>query len=97
MGMNIRKKFSAQIMIVMIFLGTICFSIFTGFIFQITKLKEYESEIVSLNNQISETKSEIKRLKEENDSRDLEQIARERLNMVRPNETIYIDVGRGGN
>ena len=95
--MNIRKKFSAQYIMISIFVCFICFSLITGFIFQFTKLKEYKSEIASINNQIDETRAEIKKLKEENGSKDLEDLARERLNMVKPNETVYIDIGRRGN
>ena len=69
----------------------------TGFIFQFTKLKEYKSEIVSINNQIDETRAEIKKLKKVNESKDLEDLARERLNMVKPDETVYIDIGKRGN
>ncbi len=95
--MNIRKKFSAQYIMISIFVCFICFSMITGFIFQFIKLKEYKSEIVSINNQIDETRAEIKKLKKVNGSKDLEDLARERLNMVKPDETVYIDIGKRGN
>lgn len=92
--MNIRKKFSGQFMVMSVFVLFICVSLITGFIFQLTKLKEYKGEIASLNKQISETKKEITNLKKVDKTQDLETIARERLNMVKPDETIYIDMGR---
>ncbi|WP_042278041.1 FtsB family cell division protein [[Clostridium] dakarense] len=92
--MNIRKKFSGQFMVMSVFVLFICVSLITGFVFQLTKLKEYKGEIASLNKQISDTKKEIKDLKKFDKTQDLETIARERLNMVKPDETIYIDMGR---
>lgn len=92
--MNIRKKFSGQFIVMSVFVLFICVSLITGFIFQLTKLKEYKDEIASLNKQISETKKEITNLKKVDKTQDLETIARERLNMVKPDETIYIDMGR---
>lgn len=95
--MNIRKKFSAQYIVISIFICFIFFSLITGFIFQFKKQKEYKDEIASINTKIDETRAEIKKLKKVNGSKDLEDLARERLNMVKPDETIYIDVGRRGN
>lgn len=92
--MNIRKKFSGQFMVISVFVFCICVGLITGFVFQITKLKEYKGEIASLNEQINSTKEEIKNLKKVDNAQDLETIARERLNMVKPDETIYIDMGR---
>ena len=57
------------------------------------------AEISSLNKQISSTKKQIEELKKiENGSttEDLETIARNRLNMVKPNEILYIDIGKEG-
>ena len=98
--MNIRKKFSAQFILVSVFILFVIYTIISGFIFQITKLNEYKSEISLLNDQISSTKKEIEKLKEienGNTEEDLETIARNRLNMVKPNEIIYIDIGKEGN
>ena len=78
--MNIRKKFSAQFMLVTVFIL-------------------YKAEISSLNKQISSTKKQIEELKKienGNTSEDLETIARNRLNMVKPNEIVYIDIGKEG-
>ncbi|WP_296646215.1 FtsB family cell division protein [Romboutsia sp. 13368] len=98
--MNIRKKFSAQFILVSLFIIFVIYTVISGFVFQITKLNEYKSEISSLNEQISTTKKEIEKLKKienGNTEEDLETIARNRLNMVKPNEIIYIDIGKEGN
>ena len=98
--MNIRKKFSAQFMLVIVFILFIVYTLITSFVFQIKKLNEYKAEISSLNKQISSTKEQIEELKkiEYGDiNNDLEEIARERLNMVKPNEIVYIDIGKEGN
>ena len=68
--MNIRKKFSAQFMLVTVF---ILFIVYT--LIQIEELKKIENG---------------------NTSEDLETIARNRLNMVKPNEIVYIDIGKEG-
>lgn len=98
--MNIRKKFSSQYIIIKMMLAFIVFTLISSFGIQIKKIKEYKNEITSLNNQIGVTKSEISKIKKmENDklSGDLESIARDRLNMVKPNEIVYIDTNREGN
>ena len=98
--MNIRKKFSAQFMLVSLFILFIIYTLISGFIFQIKKFNEYKSEISLLNKEISATKKEIEMLNSiENGytKEDLESIARNRLNMVKPDEIIYIDIGKEGN
>lgn len=98
--MNIRKKFSGQIIIVKMMLAFIVFTLISSFGIQIKKVKEYKDEIASLNNQIQNTKSQIsdlKRMENKNLNGDLESIARNRLNMIKPNEIVYIDVNREGN
>lgn len=98
--MNIRKKFSGQIIIIKMMLIFMVFTLISSFGVQIKKIKEYKNEIASLNDQIQNTKVQISDLKKtENSSMngDLESIARNRLNMVKPNEIVYIDVNREGN
>ena len=96
--MNIRKKFSAQFMLVTVFILFIVYTLISNFVFQVKKLNEYKAEISSLNKQISSTKKQIEELKkiDGNTSEDLETIARNRLNMVKPNEIVYIDIGKEG-
>ena len=97
--MNIRKKFWGQIMVLRMFLGVLIFTIATSFIFQVVKKKQYDSEIASLKQEVKNTDNEIAKLKKlnSNENNDLEYTARQRLNMVKSNETVYVDIGKGGN
>ena len=98
--MNIRKKFSSQLIMVNLLLSFIVFILLSGFVNQLLKIKEYRTEIASLNTHIEETKIEIQKLKDVQNSElneNLESIARNRLNMVKPNEIIYIDTNKEGN
>ena len=98
--MNIRKKFSSQLIMVNLLLSFIFFTLLSGFVNQLLKIKEYKTEIASLNTQIEETKLETQKLKDMQNSElndNLESIARNRLNMVKPNEIIYIDTNKEGN
>jgi len=98
--MNIRKKFSSQLILVKLLLLFIVFTLLSGFVNQFLKIKEYKNKIASLNTQIEETKLEIQKLKDMQNSElndNLESIARNRLNMVKPNEIIYIDTNKEGN
>ena len=100
MKMNVRKRFSAQYFVVFIFLIFLIVSIMTGFIFQITKTRQYNSEISKLNKQIVATDNEINNMKNTNIKKygsDLEDIARKRLNMVKSNEIVYIDIEKEDN
>jgi cell division protein FtsB len=93
--MNLRKKFSSQFLVISMFLVFMVFSLASGFIFQITKVKEYRLEIANLNKEIDYTKSEIEKLKQLGDTQDLETAARNRLNMVKTDEIIYVDIKEG--
>ena len=90
--MNIRKKFSAQFMLVTVFILFVVYTLISNFVFQVKKLNEYKAEISSLKKQIEE----LKKIENGNTSEDLETIARNRLNMVKPNEIVYIDIGKEG-
>ena len=98
--MNIRKRFLGQIIIIKMMLIFMVFTLISSFGVQIKKVTEYKNEIASLNDKIQNTKAQISDLKKtENSSMngDLESIARNRLNMVKSNEIVYIDVNREGN
>lgn len=91
--MNIRKKFTGQIMILTTFLLFLGVGMISGTVFQLTKGKEYKTEIISLNNQLKTTQKQIDALKGSDNNKNLdnlEKIARTKLNMVRPNEIVYI-------
>ena len=75
------------------FLFFIVFTMIGGFIFQVVKYKEYSLEIDKLNKQIEDYDKEIEELRaieSSQDENDLESVVRRRLNMVKPNETVYI-------
>ncbi|MEG1284404.1 MAG: septum formation initiator family protein [Romboutsia sp.] len=91
--MNLRKRFSGQIVILAVFLMSMIFSMVGGTIFQVSKTKEYKEEIASLNRKLEDTQEEIDKLKSVetySDKDQLEKIARKKLNMVKPDETVYI-------
>lgn len=92
--MNLRKKFSSQFLVVSMFLIFMVFSLGSGFVFQITKVKQYRLEIANLNKEIDNTKVEIENLKKIGNTLDLETAARNRLNMVKPDEIIYVNIQR---
>ncbi|MGL4913007.1 MAG: FtsB family cell division protein [Romboutsia sp.] len=92
--MNIRKKFSSQIILVSMFLVFMVFGLLTGVLFQVTKANQYKTEIANLNKEIEDTKLEIKKLEKLGSSKDLETSARNRLNMLKPGEIVYVDIKR---
>lgn len=61
------------------------------------KIDSYNSNISSLNQEIRENteyKSELMATKENINSQEyIEKVAREKLNMYKPNEKVYIDIG----
>ena len=89
--MKIWKRFLPQSIVVGLFVFFLVFSIITGFIFQIGKLRDYKAEITQINNQIEDTKEEISRLEKLCNKNDLEEVARDQLGMIKPNEIIYVD------
>ncbi|MBC6695375.1 septum formation initiator family protein [Terrisporobacter mayombei] len=89
--MKILKRFLPQSIVVGLFVFFLVFSIITGFIFQIGKLRDYKAEITQINNQIEDTKEEISRLEKLCNKNDLEEVARDQLGMIKPNEIIYVD------
>lgn len=91
--MNIRKKFTGQIIVLTMFLLFLGVGMISGTVFQITKVKEYRNEIKALNNKLETTEQQINELKNAENNKDLnnlEKIARTKLNMVKPNEIVYI-------
>ena len=89
--MKILKRFLPQSIIVGLFVFFLVFSIITGFIFQIQKINQYKAEIIQINNEIENTKEEINRLEKLCNENDLEEVARNQLGMIKPNEIIYVD------
>lgn len=91
--MKVQKRFLGQYLGLFMFLFFIVFTMIGGFIFQVVKYKEYSLEIDKLNKQIEDYDKEIEELRaieSSQDENDLESVVRRRLNMVKPNETVYI-------
>lgn len=99
--MNKRKKFLGQYVVVGMFLSCLGISLIGGFTTQIFKTVKYNNEIAYLKKEIKDTEKEIEDLKESKKSLDddkyIEDIARNRLKMVKSNEIIYVDINRGSN
>ena len=94
--MNVRKKFSGQLIAISLFLVVTVFGMISGFGFEYTKYNEYTAEIAKLKEQIENKDVKIKNLRSTkyDSNENLEKTARKRLNMVKPNETVYIDINR---
>ena len=97
MKIKMLNRFMGQYMILGLFVFFLVFSIITGFIFQIRKVNEYESQIAQINNQIEDTKEEISELKKNVADNDLESSARNQLGMIKQNEIIYVDYSERDN
>ncbi|MGL6104683.1 FtsB family cell division protein [Romboutsia sp.] len=98
--MNLRKKFLGQFTVVAMLVIFVVFTLANSFVIQFSKVKQYKKEIITLNKQIENTQSQIKYLKNIQGytfNGDLESVAREKLNMVKFNEIVFIDVSREGN
>ncbi|CEJ72243.1 septum formation initiation protein [[Clostridium] sordellii] len=97
--MNKRKKFLGQYVVVSSFLLVLLLSLVGGFATQIVKTIQYNKEIAQLKSNIKNVDKEIKDLKKDKQRLDndkyIEDIARERLKMVKSNEIIYIDINKG--
>lgn len=97
--MNKRKQFVVQYIVIGTFLSFIGLSLVGGLATQIIKSSKYSKEIMALKDEIKKTDKEIKNLKEEKKKLDnnkyIEDIARNRLKMVKSNEIIYIDINKG--
>ena len=99
--MNKRKKFIGQYIVVGMFLCLVGISLIGGVATRIIKSAKYKNDIICLKNEIKNTEKEIKSLKEAKKKIDndkyIEEIARKKLKMVKPNEIIYLDINRGSN
>lgn len=91
MKINIKKLFKKLLLVAFISYVTITL------INQQKVLNEYETDIASVEDDIEEAneyKDSLVSLKENSNSLEyIEKIAREKLNMYKPDEKVYIDVG----
>ena len=97
MKIKMLKRFIGQYIIIGLFVFFLVFSIITGFIFQIKKINEYKIQIAQINKQIEYTKEEISKLEKITKDDDLEDLARDKLGMIKSNEIIYLDSSERGN
>lgn len=98
--MNLRKKFLGQFTIVIMLVCFVAFTLGSSFFIQLSKVKQYKKEIVTLNDEIKSVKSQINNLKSikgYTSNGDLESVARKKLKMVKSNELIFVDVSKEGN
>lgn len=90
-------KISFKSIITKFFILFILVYVGTTLINQQKKLDSYESNISYLNDKIkteNEYKTELMATKENINSQEyVEKMAREKLNMYKPNEKVYIDIG----
>ena len=91
MKINIKKLFKKLVLVAFVSYVTITL------INQQKLLNEYETDIASVEDDIEEAneyKDSLVSLKENSSSLEyIEKIAREKLNMYKPDEKVYIDVG----
>ncbi len=97
MKIKMLKRFIGQYIVIGLFVFFLVFSIITGFIFQIKKINEYKIQIAQINKQIEDTKEEISKLEKITKDDDLEDLARDKLGMIKSNEIIYLDSSERGN
>ena len=97
MKIKMLKRFLGQYIVLGLFVFFLVFSIVTSFIFQINKIIQYKGEIAQINNQIEDTKEEISKLEKLIKDDNLEDTARDKLGMIKPNEIIYMKMGERNN
>lgn len=92
--MNLKKKFKNQFIVFLMFAFYVFYTLVSNFCFQISKINEYNQKICDIQKNIDSIKKNISEIKEseKQNEYDLEKIARNRLNMVKPGEIVYKDV-----
>ena len=86
--MNLRKRFSGQYTLICMFAAFIIFTLIVGIIVQLQNIRDYKEEIYTLKYELNSTKSDIKNLKNDDE---LENLARNKLGMIKQNEIIYLE------
>ena len=97
MKIKMLKRFLGQYIVLGLFVFFLVFSIITGFVFQIKKINEYKTQIAQVTSQIKDTKEEISKLEKLIKDDNLEDTARDKLGMIKPNEIIYMEMGERDN
>lgn len=92
--MNLRKRFSGQYTLICMFAVFIIFTLIVGIIVQLQNIRDYKEEIYTLKYELNSTKTDIKNLKNDdsyNNNEELENLARNKLGMIKQNEIIYLE------
>ncbi|EDQ95553.1 septum formation initiator [Intestinibacter bartlettii DSM 16795] len=92
--MNLRKRFSGQYTLICMFAAFIIFTLIVGIIVQLQNIRDYKEEIDTLKYELNSTKTDIKNLKNDdsyNNNEELENLARNKLGMIKQNEIIYLE------
>ncbi|WP_156531180.1 hypothetical protein [Intestinibacter bartlettii] len=92
--MNLRKRFSGQYTLICMFAAFIIFTLIVGIIVQLQNIRDYKEEIYTLKYELNSTKTDIKNLKNDdsyNNNEELENLARNKLGMIKQNEIIYLE------
>ena len=92
--MNLRKRFSGQYTLICMFAVFIIFTLIVGIIVQLQYIRDYKVEIYTLKYELNSTKTDIKNLKNDdsyNNNEELENLARNKLGMIKQNEIIYLE------
>ena len=92
--MNLRKRFSGQYTLICMFAAFIIFTLIVGIIVQLQNIRDYKEEIDTLKYELNSTKTNIKNLKNDdsyNNNEELENLARNKLGMIKQNEIIYLE------
>ena len=92
--MNLRKRFSGQYTLICMFAAFIIFTLIVGIIVQLQNIRDYKEEIYTLKYELNSTKTDIKNLKNDdsyNNNVELENLARNKLGMIKQNEIIYLE------
>ena len=93
--MNLRKRFSGQYTLICMFAAFIIFTLIVGIIVQLQNIRDYKEEIYTLKYELNSTKTDIKNLKNDdsyNNNEELENLARNKLGMIKQNEIIYFEL-----
>ena len=91
---NLRKRFSGQYTLICMFAAFIIFTLIVGIIVQLQNIRDYKEEIYTLKYELNSTKTNIKNLKNDdsyNNNEELENLARNKLGMIKQNEIIYLE------
>lgn len=90
--MDLIKKFSGQYILICMFVISLICTLIIGIIVQFQNIRDYKEQITTLKSELNNTKDEIKSIKNNTYNNDeLENLARNKLGMVKENEIIYLE------